>query len=84
MGSVMNIIFSVLTAIIGVICLGGGIIGHLLEKTSLHERILLFAAAFLLISPGLLADIAGILCVIVTVVLQLSKRNKTMPHQVSS
>jgi len=74
MGSVTSIIFSVLTGVIGVICLGSGIIGYLLRKTSPHERILLFAAAFLLINPGWLTDIAGFLCAVVAVVLQVMAR----------
>ena len=71
MGPVINIIFSVLTSIVGVICLGAGIIGYLLKKALIHERLLLFAAAFFLIKPGIITDIAGLLCVIVTVLLQL-------------
>ena len=73
MGSVMNILFSILTSMIGVICLGAGIIGYVLKKTPAHERFLLFAAALLLIKPGLITDMAGLLCVIVTIFLQLRK-----------
>ncbi|MFC1867498.1 TRAP transporter permease [Thermodesulfobacteriota bacterium] len=75
MGSVGNILFSILTAAIGVICLGAGIIGYLLKKTPIHERILLFAAAFLLIKPGLITDIGGALCVLVTIFLQIKGRS---------
>ncbi|MGD9322107.1 MAG: TRAP transporter permease, partial [Desulfobacteraceae bacterium] len=74
MGSVMNILFSVLTSMIGVICLGAGIIGYVLKKTPAHERFLLFAAALLLIKPGVLTDIGGFLCVLLTVVLQVKKQ----------
>ena len=74
MGSVTNILFSVLTSMIGVICLGAAIIGYVLKRTPAHERLLLFAAALLLIKPGVLTDIGGFLCVLVTVVLQVRKR----------
>ena len=74
-GTATEIIFSIITGIIGVICLGSGIIGYLLEKTKLHERILVFAAAFLLIFPGYITDGAGILCVILTVVSQIKARS---------
>ena len=81
MGSVVNILFSVLTSIIGVICLGAGIIGYVLKKTSAPERILLFAAALLLIKPGVLTDIGGFLCVLVTLVLQVKKKAPAVTDQ---
>ncbi|MGD8228275.1 MAG: TRAP transporter permease, partial [Desulfobacteraceae bacterium] len=75
MGSAGSILFSVLTAIIGVICLGAGIIGYVLKKASAPERLLLFAAALLLIKPGVPTDVGGFLCVLVTLVLQIRKRS---------
>ena len=74
MGSLTNILFSVFTSIIGVICLGAAIIGYVIKKTSTHERLLLFAAALLLIKPGVLTDIGGFLCVFVAIVLQVKKK----------
>lgn len=74
MGSVINILFSTLTSIIGVICLGAGIIGYLLKETPVHERLLLFAASLLLIKPGIITDIAGLLCVVTIIFLQIKKR----------
>ena len=74
MGSVFDIAISIFTSIIGVICLGSGIIGYLLKETRLYERILLFAAAFLLINPGWTTDLIGFLCVGITVAVQLKKR----------
>jgi TRAP transporter 4TM/12TM fusion protein len=79
MGSVFHIIISIFTAIIGVICLGSGIIGYLLNGTRLFDRLLLFAAAFLLISPGMTTDLIGFLCVGIAVVLQV----KTGPRSVT-
>ena len=79
MGTVINIIFSVFTAMVGVICLGAGIIGYLLRKAPFHERLLLFAAAFLLIKPGVFTDVGGLLCVVVAVILQLKKPSTLGP-----
>jgi TRAP-type uncharacterized transport system fused permease subunit len=78
MGSIINISFAVLTAAIGVICLGSGIIGYFLEKTSAVERLLLFAAALLLIKTGFITDITGLICVLVVIFPQLKKRKKTV------
>jgi TRAP transporter 4TM/12TM fusion protein len=81
MGSAIEIIFSIITGIIGVICLGSGIIGYLIEKTTLYERFLVFAAAFLLIIPGLMTDGAGFLCVIVAIFLQIRVRLRSGAKQ---
>jgi TRAP-type uncharacterized transport system fused permease subunit len=74
MGSGFMITFSVLTSVVGVICLGAGIIGYFLAETNLFERLLLFASAFLLIKPGVYTDIAGLLCVLVMLSFQIKKR----------
>jgi TRAP-type uncharacterized transport system fused permease subunit len=71
MGSLTQILLSIFTALIGVICLGSAIIGYLIKRTRLYDRLLLFAAAFLLIKPGVTTDIIGFLCIATTVVIQL-------------
>ena len=71
MGSVLNISLAIFTSLVGVICLGAGIIGYLRHKTSLPERVLLFGAAFLLIKPGLMTDLIGILCAGTVLLMQL-------------
>jgi TRAP transporter 4TM/12TM fusion protein len=63
MGSLMDIVLAVFTSMIGIVCLAAGIIGYLYKKTNLLERFLLFAAAFLLIKPGIWTDIIGMVCV---------------------
>ena len=78
MGSVFHIIISIFTSLIGVICLGSGIIGYFLKETRLYERILLFAAALLLISPGWATDLIGFLCIGITVVLQLKTGTRSI------
>ena len=80
-GPPLHIAFSFLTSLIGVICLGAGVIGYFLEKTRIHERFLLFAAALLLIKPGLFTDIAGLLCAVATIALQLKRRYSQESYQ---
>ena len=77
-GSIFEISFAILTAVIGVICLGIGVIGYFLEKTRIVERLIFFAAAFLLIKTGFITDIAGLICVLAVVFLQLKKRKKNV------
>ncbi|MEE8415755.1 MAG: TRAP transporter permease [Desulfobacterales bacterium] len=73
MGSALNIFFSFVTSLIGVICLGGSIIGYFHRKTRIYERLFLLAAALLLIKPGVMTDLAGFLCVGLVILLQLRK-----------
>jgi len=84
MGLPLHISFSIVTSLIGVICLGGGIIGYFFRATRIHERLLLFAAALLLIKPGLITDIGGFLCVVITVFLQLKGRSSLVTDQAAS
>jgi len=75
MGSALSIIPAIFTSLIGIVCLGAGIIGYLFRKTSLQERTLLLAAAFLLIKPGLMTDLIGLLCAVLVVILQLRAKS---------
>jgi TRAP transporter 4TM/12TM fusion protein len=84
MGSVPNIILAVLTSLIGIVCLGAGIIGYLLRETRFYERIFLLMAAFLLIKPGLITDLTGLVCVGLTIFLQLRKSPRPMPDRTNS
>ena len=63
MGSPLDIGLSILTSLVGVICLGAGVIGYLVRETALLPRLCLFGAAFFLIKPGLITDILGLACV---------------------
>jgi len=80
-GSAVSIVPAVFTSLIGIICLGAGIIGYLITEVRSYERILLLLAAFLLIKPGLVTDIAGLVCVIITVFLQLRKSAPLPPDK---
>ncbi len=70
-GSWSAVAWSVITSVIGVVCLGAGIIGYFVKETTLFERILLFVAAFLLIKPGLATDALGALCVAAVIFFEL-------------
>ncbi|MFZ0450804.1 MAG: TRAP transporter permease [Desulfatiglandaceae bacterium] len=79
MGSSGKIILSVFTASVGIICLGSAIVGYLQKATSWYERILLFAAALFLIKPGLTSDIAGLLCIALTLTFQFRRSKIKAP-----
>ena len=64
------------TAIIGILCLAAAVEGYLLKKTSIIERILLGAAALMLLKPGLVTDAFGIAVLVGTYFLQKASIKK--------
>jgi TRAP transporter 4TM/12TM fusion protein len=59
------------TATIGVVCLAAGLHGFLMKPTTWWERVLLVAAAIVLITPGLITDLIGLALLAVTMVSQM-------------
>lgn len=81
-GSPVIIILTVATFPVGIICQGAAIIGYFVAQLLFRERILLFAAAFLLIKPGWITDIVGILCVVLCLFLQFRRTEGTAVQEV--
>ena len=61
---------SCVSAIVGVLCLAGGLQGYLLREASPWQRVLLVAAAILLIKPGYITDAIGLSLLVVVIVAQ--------------
>jgi len=59
-GDWFTILTSFVSATIGVICLASGLHGYLLRENRIWERVLLVAAALLLIKPGYISDAIGL------------------------
>ena len=69
-GATPVILWTALSASVGVIALASGVMGHFLRKNYIWESVLLVAGAVLLIKPGSVTDIAGFGAVFVVVMLQ--------------
>jgi TRAP transporter 4TM/12TM fusion protein len=69
-GSWDTIVLTAITAIVGVIALAASLHGYFLRPTRLLERILLFAAAMVLIKPGIGSDLIGLGAMVLVVVSQ--------------
>jgi TRAP transporter 4TM/12TM fusion protein len=69
-GSSTEILIAIISASIGVVVLSAGLMGWLLRGATPVERIILIAAALLLIKPGLYTDIVGCLLVVTVVLSQ--------------
>jgi TRAP transporter 4TM/12TM fusion protein len=69
-GPAMNIIWTTLTAFIGIAALAGGVENWLFKKTTFYERIMLIVAGLALVYPEPLFDIVGFGLIVVTIISQ--------------
>ncbi len=67
----LTVVFSLITACIGVIGLGGGVQGYLITHAKPHERVLLLVAALSLLVPGMVSDFGGMISLGLVLLLQL-------------
>ena len=70
------IIPATMTATAGALLLAAGLHGYLLTAAALWERILLVAAAFCLIKPGLLTDLAGAILAGIVIASQFARSRR--------
>ena len=69
-GSWDRVLIASVTAVIGVGLLAAGLHGYLLRRATWWEQLLMVAAAFTLIKPGIATDLAGLALVLVTIASQ--------------
>ncbi len=67
-----------ITATVGCMCLAAGLHGYLAARASMWERVVLVAAAFLLIKPGWITDLAGAVLLVVVLVAQWPRRSRSI------
>jgi TRAP transporter 4TM/12TM fusion protein len=70
----LGIILAALTAAVGMTAIGAGLAGFLVARLNWIERILLVAAGVLLVDPGLVTDIIGIVVLGGIAVVQVLRR----------
>jgi TRAP-type uncharacterized transport system fused permease subunit len=75
------VVWSVITASVGVVCLAGSLFGWLFGYAATWHRVLLFVAALCLIKPGLITDSIGLglLAIVAAAQLVARRRNATSP-----
>lgn len=69
-GPVMDVIWTTVTAFIGVAALAGGVENWFFKKTTLYERIMLLAAGLLLFYPVALYDYIGLGLIVLVIMSQ--------------
>ena len=63
-------------AVIGILALAGGFQGWLVEKTTWLERVLLIAGGLLLVYPGVMSDVVGVIVVAGVIAVQMTRRRR--------
>ena len=80
-GDWQDIALSFITATIGTILLAAGLFGYLLRAALWWERLLLVAAAFLLIKPGWITDLIGLALLALVLASQYLVKAKEMRNE---
>ncbi|MBR1397979.1 MAG: DUF3394 domain-containing protein, partial [Selenomonadaceae bacterium] len=73
-----SLIFTVITAIIGMVALSSSLIGYLIDNCRLVERLLLFCGGLMMIKPGITTDVIGIAIFVSIVYLQFRRTKKRL------
>lgn len=75
-GTPLDLISATVTALIGMVSLSSALIGFLADKCNLLERLLLVAGGLLMIQPGIVTDVIGIVIFVAILLLQMKRRQK--------
>lgn len=73
-GTPLDLISATVTALIGMVSLSSALIGFLADKCNLLERLLLVAGGLLMIQPGIVTDVIGIVIFVAILLLQMKRR----------
>jgi TRAP-type uncharacterized transport system fused permease subunit len=77
-GPVMDVIWTTITAFIGIAALAGGVENRLFKKTTFYERIMLIVAGLALVYPEPLYDIVGFGLIVVAVISQKLRKDEQL------
>lgn len=73
-GTPLDLISATVTALIGMVSLSSALIGFLADKCNLLERLLLVTGGLLMIQPGIVTDVIGIVIFVAILLLQMKRR----------
>ena len=75
-GHPVEMIWMIISAIIGIIGIGAGVEGYLITNMAWYERILAIVGGLGLVTPGVTTDMAGAVLLVIAVILQIVKSKK--------
>jgi len=78
-GPVIDVMWTTITAFIGIAALAGGVENRLFKKTTLYERIMLIVAGLALVYPKPLYDIVGFGLIAIVIVSQKLRKGEGQP-----
>jgi TRAP-type uncharacterized transport system fused permease subunit len=77
-GPVADVIWTTITAFVGIAALAGGVENWFLKKTTFYERIMLIVAGLALVYPEPLYDIVGLGLIVVAVISQKLRKDEQL------
>jgi len=77
-GSFWHIILSIITSIIGMIAVSASLTGYFFNNLNGWQRVVLFIAGIMLIDPGIITDIIGIVIIASIFLYQFLLNKKTL------
>ncbi|WP_143833690.1 TRAP transporter permease [Oceanobacillus senegalensis] len=75
-GTVWEGILAGISAIIGGVILASAVKGRILAKVNVLQRLFLFVAAFLMIKPGLIDDLVGVVIILTLIAIQRNQMKR--------
>jgi TRAP-type uncharacterized transport system fused permease subunit len=78
-GEPINIIYTTLTAMMGVLFVSAGLFGYFLKPTNILERLFFIAGGLLLFNPGLSTDFGGFALIATGITMQKLRRTPVKP-----
>ena len=83
--SFLEIVWVIITAVLGMIAIGAGMVGYWYRKVFWYERIIAVITGLLLIYPERISDITGVILFVVLLVLQIFRKDQSNhPQQMSN
>jgi TRAP transporter 4TM/12TM fusion protein len=78
-GPVLDVIWTTVTAFVGIAALAGGVENWFFKKTTVYERIMLIVAGVALVYPQPLYDIVGFGLIAAVIILQKLRKGEPLP-----
>ena len=78
-GEPIDIIYTTLTAVMGVLFVSAGVFGYFLKPTNILERLLFITGGLLLFKPGLSTDLIGAAMIATGIIIQKLRRTPVQP-----
>ncbi len=79
-----GLILALMTAVVGMVALSSSLIGYLLRPMSTVERLILGSGGLMMIKPGMMTDVIGLLIFAAIFVMQLKKNNAPSAEHLST